>query len=570
MDELVVVGYGVQRKSDITGALTQVTEKQIKQRPVQNALQAMQGKAPVVDITSNNRPGELGEVRIRGNRSLNADNDPLYVVDGIPLTAGFIADINSNDIASMEVLKDASATAIYGSRGANGVVLITTKKGTAGKVTINYDGTVTFSRINSMTDWMNSGQLMDWTRQSQINGGTYGGAYGTAPDPNYERGWYGNESYMDRVFRNGFEFNADGTPVLRQVTAEEKAMVYADMVPVYNSDKVFTQNWTDLITRTALTNNHQVSLSAGSDNSRLYMSFAYLNQESPMIDQDFERFTVNINGEISPRKWLKVGMALNASHSIQNYGIINNSTNSVAKDSYGLAVNMMPYAPAYDEEGNVLIAQTGVSQHNLLVNINESVNENRSYSTMFSSFAEVTLLPWLRLRTNFGSQFRNSRNGSFQGENWTNPLNVAPSGNPLVAYNRHKQELSWTLENLIYINKDFGDIHSLGVTLLQSAEKARNEDLNARAYEVTYPTSLWYNLWASKTSDGTFGSSFSEQTRASYMGRINYSLMDKYLVTLTGRYDGASVLAAGNKWDFFPSAAIAWKLDQEDFMQRFD
>lgn len=128
LDEVVVVGYGVQKKSDVTGALTQVTEKTIKERPVQNALQAMQGKAAGVQITSNNRPGELGDVRIRGNRSINASNDPLYVIDGIPMTAGSMADVNPNDIESMEILKDASATAIYGSRGANGVVLISTKR----------------------------------------------------------------------------------------------------------------------------------------------------------------------------------------------------------------------------------------------------------------------------------------------------------------------------------------------------------------------------------------------------------------------------------------------------------
>ena len=186
LDEVVVVGYGVVKKSDVTGALTKVSEKQIKERPVQNALQAMQGKAPGVDITTNSRPGELGDVRIRGNRSITADNDPLYVIDGIPMVAGSIADINPNDVESMEILKDASATAIYGSRGANGVVLITTKKGKVGKVSINYDGTVTFSKIHSMTDWMDSGELIDWKRQAYINTGAYSGTYGNAPDPNIE------------------------------------------------------------------------------------------------------------------------------------------------------------------------------------------------------------------------------------------------------------------------------------------------------------------------------------------------------------------------------------------------
>lgn len=149
LDEIVVVGYGTAKKSDLTGALTSISEKQIKERPVQNAVQALQGKAAGVDITSNNRPGEVGIVRVRGNRSINASNDPLYVVDGIPLSAGSISNINPNDIASIEILKDASATAIYGSRGANGVILITYKQGKKGKVSIDYDGSTTFSKIHS-------------------------------------------------------------------------------------------------------------------------------------------------------------------------------------------------------------------------------------------------------------------------------------------------------------------------------------------------------------------------------------------------------------------------------------
>lgn len=567
LDEVVVVGYGTQKKSDVTGALVSITEKQIKQRPVENALQAMQGKAPGVDITTNSRPGQLGEVRIRGVRSINAGNDPLYVVDGIPLTAGSVADINPNDIASMEILKDASSTAIYGSRGANGVILISTKKGKSGKCSVNYDGTVTFSRINSVTDWMGSGELLDWQRSAYINGGTYGGAYGNAPDPSRDRSlFFGTDSYMDRIVRTAYKLNDDGTPVLRTATQDELDKGYAAQVPVYNSSDLYNQNWTNLITRTGITNNHQISLSSGTDKSTLYMSFAYLNQKSPMKDQDYERFTVNINGDITPTKWLKVGMGLNATHSIQNYGMVSNSSNSVAKDSYGLSLGMMPYAPAYDDNGKVLNPGVGVSWHNLLVDINQGTNETRNYGAMFSSYAEITFFPWLKWRTNFGAQYRNSRVGSYYGEDYTNPYQFDSTA-PGVAYDSQTQNMSWTLENLIYINKTFNKIHSFGLTLMQSAEKYRTEGLSDRAYEVTYPTSMWYDIGDSNTSKTTAGSSLSQEQRTSYMARINYSLMDRYLLTLTGRYDGASMLAKGNKWDFFPSAALGWRIDQENFIK---
>ena len=581
LDEVVVVGYGVVKKSDVTGALTKVSEKQIKERPVQNALQAMQGKAPGVDITTNSRPGELRDVRIRGNRSITADNDPLYVIDGIPMVAGSIADINPNDVESMEILKDASATAIYGSRGANGVVLITTKKGKVGKVSINYDGTVTFSKIHSMTDWMDSGELIDWKRQAYINTGAYSGTYGNAPDPNIDGdllfsdngGGVSNYPYLNQYFQKAWEYNADGSYKMRPATDYEKEVLgYADQVPVYNSANIPTTPWTDYVTRTAITHNHQISLSAGSEKSNLYISLAYLDQESPMKDQDFKRYTANINGEIQATNFLKVGMGMNASHSIKNYGIINNTSNSTYKDSYGYAVAKMPFAPAYDEEGKPLNVDGGPSQYNPMLDVYQATNETRYYSVMFNSYGEIDFgkiwspVEGLKWRTNLGTQYRNSRYGSYYGNDFSNPLkHSAYAAN--TAFNQQGQNLSWTLENLIYYNKIFKNIHSVGLTLMQSAEYSRAEGLEVRAYNCTFPTALWYSVGNSDLTMDSPGSSFSEQKRASYMARMNYGLMDKYLLTVTGRWDGASMLAVGNKWDFFPSAALAWKMNEENFMK---
>ena len=575
IEEVVVVGYGTVKKSDLTGAVTQVSEKTIKERPVQNALQAMQGKATGVDITTNSRPGELGEIRIRGNRSINASNEPLYVVDGIPLASGSMADINPNDIASMEILKDASSTAIYGSRGANGVVLITTKKGKAGRVSINYDGTFTLTTINSLTDYMDAGELLDWQRQAYINTGSYSGAYGTAPDP--ERDYQlllGNQPYMRRIVNTAYQANPDGTYAMRPATEAEKAMGYADQVPVYNSENLFDQNWADLVTRTAKTNNHQISMSAGSDNSSIYMSFAYLNQESPMKDQDYTRYTFNINGEVKATKWLKMGMTMQGAYSLQDYGMLNNSENGGAKDSYGQARAMMPWAPAYDEDGNLMNPGKGIgpSADNVLLNISEGHNENRVWSFMNSSYAEVQFLPWLKYRMNFGYQYRQRRNGSYYGPNFTNPIGAAPiASEPNVGYYNSSTGNSYVMENLIYIDKSWNDTHTLGVTLLQSGQRSRNEGIWIRSQHLTYPSAMWYNL--SANSDGRphgYSTSYTTNTLASYMGRINYNFKSRYLITLTGRWDGASVLAHGNKWDFFPSAALAWRIDQENWMKKVD
>ena len=574
LDELVVVGYGQMRKSDITGALSRVTSKTIEERPVQNALQALQGKTPGVDITTNNRPGQLGDVRVRGNRSLLADNTPLYVVDGIPLTAGSMADINPNDIESIEVLKDASATAIYGSRGANGVILITSKKGQKGRISIKYDGSFTWSNLHSMTDYMNAGQLMDYQRQAAITGGTYNGAYGNAPDPDRDKALFmTNESWADRVLQSAYAYNADGTLQLRPATDYEiNTLGYAAQVPVYDSSKMLNTDWGKLVKRTGFTQNHQVSLSAGSDKSDLYMSFGYLKQNAVMKDQDYQRFTVSMNGDITPVKPVTVGLSMNGSVSTQNYGIVRNFDNTIAKDSYGQAMGIMPWVPAYNEDGTLLVGSaSGQAGHNIINDINQAQNEFRYYGLNLSSYFEIRLgdiwkpLEGLKWRTNFGAQFRHTRYGSFYDENWSNPMGFT-STEPRVGYDQNSTNLGWTLENLLYYNKTIG-VHSIGLTLMESAEKYRTEGINIRGYNVVYPTSKWYDLGNSDRDKLAWGTNYSMWTRNSYMARLNYSLMDRYLLTMTGRWDGASVLAKGNKWDFFPSAALAWKMNEESFMK---
>lgn len=578
LDEVVVVGYGTMKKSDVTGALTRVTSSVIEERPVQNALQAMQGKAAGVEISTNSRPGQLGDVRIRGTRSIDNSNDPLYVVDGIPLTAGSMADLNPNDIESMEILKDASATAIYGSRGANGVVLITTKKGIKGKASISYSGNVTFSKIGSMTDWMDSGEYVDWQMQKLINSDNYPGKYGTAPDPDQIANIFdlGNTPEAKVNFDRAWQKDASGNYVMRNATPEEIAKGYAAQVPVYNPSAYETTDWTKLVTRTGITQNHQISLSSGTETSNLYLSLAYLDQQAALKDQDYKRYSANISGEITPMPWLTVGMGIKASHSIQNYGIINNSSssNTGAKDSYSYALTLLPIYPAFDENGNPIqgVGFNNGLEHNPAWDIDKAINETRVTSMLLSSHLDIdfgkiwTPLDGVKWRTNLGAQTRNSRYGSYYGEEFSNPLENSAYA-PNTAYNDQDSSISWTLENMVFYNKTFLDAHTIGLTLMQSAEMYRTEGMDYRAYSCTFPTALWYALANSDTTRNGIGSSYSKQTRASYMGRVNYNFKDRYLLTLTGRWDGASVLALGNKWDFFPSAALAWKISEESFMK---
>ncbi|MCF0052109.1 TonB-dependent receptor [Dyadobacter sp. LJ53] len=569
LEEFVVVGYGTQKKSDLTGAISSLSEAQIRERPIQNVVQAMQGKISGVDVTTNQRPGEVGRIRIRGNRSINASNEPLYVIDGIPLSASEVNAINPNDVASVEVLKDASATAIYGSRGANGVILINYKEGKKGQTSINYDVSYTATKIHSMTDYMNSGQLLNWQRQSHINGGTYTGKFGTAPDPDFDvQAFGGGEEYGINSIRTAYQWNPDGTVQLRAAAPEEVATGYAAQVPVYNADNLFDQNWAKLISRTGRTQNHLLSLSSGTDKSKVYLSMGYLDQLGTLKDQDFKRYSLNLKGDITPRKWLTVGLALNGVYSLQNYGTSENSSNSGAKDSYGQALALMPYARAFADNGQILNTNRGgLSAHNVLLNVDNSTNEHKLASLLSNIYAEVRFTDWLKYNVKFGAQYSDKEYGSFFGPNYTNPFSAVGTA-PLIGYNAHNKALGWTMENILFFNKQFG-VHNLGITALQSMQQNTTNSINIRAQGITFPTSQWYNLAANATGIPMgYGTSYSRSALASYMGRINYGLLDRFLVTLTGRWDGASVLANGNKWAFFPSAALAWKLEEEAFIKQ--
>lgn len=577
LDEVVVVGYGTVKKSDVTGSLVSVTSDVIKERPVQNVLQALQGRAAGMHVTSNFKPGELPVVRIRGNRSLNASNDPLYVVDGIPLISGNISDINPNDIASIEVLKDASATAIYGSRGANGVVLITTNKGAKGKVSVNVNSTYSLDSYHSLTDWMNGGQYIDRWRESLMNGGLYSTAQFTDLNTPVIRGYPDPDEDISRMQLSqdpvamesvlmGYEWEdfIGGTVRMRNTTAEEQAMGWPAQVPVYNSANIRSFDWIDQVTRQGITQSHQISLTSGTESSRLYLSLGYYDQLGVQRDQDYERFNTTVSGDITANNWLTLGASLIGSFSLQNFGFMGpNTSNTGSKDLYSRATEQFPYALPRDADGRwIRNAGGNLSLWNPIIDIDQTKNERRATSLMASLYAEIKFTPWLKYRMNFGPQFRHFRNGSWTGPDATSHLTNRPN---TAGYTR-TEDFSWVLENLLYADKTFGD-HTIGVTLLQSSQESRQERIATSVTSTIYDISYWYDLAANLNGvPGSYGTGFTSNTLMSWMGRINYSFRDKYLLTASGRFDGASVLAEGHKWHFFPSLAVAWKLHEEEFM----
>ena len=551
LDEVVVVGYGVQKKSDVTGAMIRVNSDELNSRPAANAFEAMQGKAAGVDIVSNERPGEIGTINVRGVRSLSASNTPLYVVDGIPLmsTSG-IETLNPQDIESIDVLKDASATAIYGSRGANGVILVTTKQGKAGKMSLNYSGTMTIENLQDYSEMMNSAEYIEWRRW----------AYYYKEPNKYPRG---DEPDKDSDY---LIFNGAKDPYAwRNI---EKGWAGGS----WNASAVPTTDWADMVTQTGVTHEHTLSASGGTDKVQGYASIGYLDNEGTVKGQSYTRYTAKVSLNLDPTKWFKMGLNVNGTFSEQQYGSSAKAVGQMISDRpsnlYAASTSLYPYAVPFDDEGNRIDYPGGDDKVKTIVNEwNYSENERRMFRAIGSLYAQLNLgeifspLKGLRYRFNFGPDFRSYRNGSFADAN-----SVSREGTNRASLT-NQSDFSWTLDNLIYYDKEIGK-HSLGVTLLQSATKYRYEESSMAVLNIPLASAKWNALSKANISAlDDWGSDLVEKQLLSYMFRLNYDYNSRYLLTVSGRWDGASQLAKGNKWAFFPSAALGWRLDQEGFLQ---
>ena len=550
LDEVVVVGYGVQKKSDVTGALASVSSEELNTKPVSNAFEALQGKAAGVDITSSQRPGELGDIRIRGNRSLNASNSPLYVVDGVPLNSGGIETINPRDIESIDILKDASSTAIYGSRGANGVILITTKRGKTGALTLNYSGSVTIENLVDKSPAMSASDYITWRRWAYYNANPSTNPMGNQPDYDRDQDYFSGDAAALANVNKGW---VNGT---------------------WDGSKVTDTDWGGMVTQTGITHEHTLSASGGTENMQGFFSFGYLNNEGTQKGQEYERYNMAMSVDLQAKPWFKMGGSINAAWSVQDYGYsrTGQSSKSGPTDIYGAAKAIPRYTVPYDENGDIIL-NPGGSVTNVYTVVDEwtKSNDNRqTFRALGSFYAQVDFgkiwepLDGLSYKFAFGPDFRHYRKGIFIDS--SSAVRAGGSNYASWASERH---FSWTLDNMIMYNKTFGE-HSIGVTLLQSASKYNMESGSMSEQNVLIPEFLWNNMGLIDITNtkyaASMGTGLSESQLASYMARVNYSFKDRYLLTVSGRYDGSSVLADGNKWDFFPSAALGWRIDQEDFM----
>jgi TonB-dependent starch-binding outer membrane protein SusC len=548
LDEIVVVGYGTQKKSDITGSVVSVSSQQITERPVTNVFQALQGKAAGVDITTSLRPGTLGSISIRGSRSLTASNSPLYVVDGIPILSNSgIETLNEQDIESIEILKDASATAIYGSRGANGVVLVTTKRGNDGKFQLNYSGSLTNEKMAWRSDYMDVAEFMEFSRW-----GAYYQSY------NATTGIY------SRLPGNTPTLANDGT--INYFTAEPTAWQNIQKgwaSGTWDPSKVETFDWLGVVTQPNWTQDHTISASGGTKTMKAYGSLGYLDNQGTTKGQEYKRYTMRTNVELIPREWIKFGAGINGSWQYQDYGQSRTGGSSnVTTDLIAAAARIEPYSLPYDEAGNRIVHPGGKARvWNVIDEWKYSTNQRETLRLLGSLFTEINIFKGLRYRMNFGPDFRFYRNGYYNDSR--SIVRELSAANASVS---NAKDFSYTIDNLLYYDNKFG-AHNIGVTLLQTASKWTSESSSISGQGVEFPSQMWYNLGSLTSAQlSAWNSDLTERQLESYMARVNYNYNNKYLLTLSGRWDGASQLAEGNKWAFFPSAAIAWRLDQEKFM----
>ncbi len=542
LEELVVVGYGVQKKSDVTGATARVGEQELKSMPVKNALEALQGRTSGVDITSNQRPGEVGGIQIRGTRSINASNAPLYVVDGMVVQNGGIENINPQDIESIDILKDASATAIYGSRGANGVVLVTTKQGQKGKMQLNYTFNLTVDKMKDVMDMMSASQWLEYSRTAKRNMGSY-----KSDKSDYDQ---------DKAAFGG-------------VAASWANIEQAYSGGSYDPSKVGSFDWASYGEQTGVTQEHTLSASGGSDTFKGYASFGYMKQKGTQPGQEYERYNLKTSFEVTPVPFFTFGSSVLASYGLQDYGYSFTKSVTGAGDLYGALRAMLPWTVPYDADGNYILNPNGdVNIINPIRELDYNTNKRNTFRISAAINAQVNFgeiwkpLEGLSYRIQFGPEFRYYTVGIANAADGING-----DGNNVAQYS-NDQRRSWTLDNLIYYNRTFADVHSLNLTLMQSASKYHTESGSMKASNVASAEELWYNLSSSSTL-ASFGTGLTETQMASYMGRVNYSFMDKYLLTASVRWDGASQLSEGNKWETFPSVALAWRLDQEEFIDLY-
>lgn len=505
LDEVVIVGYGAVKKSDLTGSVSSVSSEEITQVPVSSVSGTLQGRAAGVNVSqASGQPGQGVVIRIRGNNSISGGNNPLYVVDGFPLNE-LGSDLNPEDIKSMEILKDASSTAIYGSRGANGVILITTKRGANNKVKTSYHG------------------------------------------------FWGNQSLrkkIDLLDRDSY------VEMANTIAAEE------GNPPVFNTDEIASlpnNDWQDLVYRNAMMQSHQIAVSGGNESTKYYTSLNYLDQEGVIKNSGFTRYSVRANGDFKISE--KFSVKNNFSVMWSEY----NQTFDDAADGYGAipftTLVMPPTSPIRESNGNYSVFSGVPWGGTNPVGFSERDKYQKLNSRILGSVDLIyKITDDLSFKTSLGINALNTTINSYR------PIGIISNGpSDGQASKGFSKATSIINENILNYIKEI-DKHNIGAMAGMTFQKDKSDGLSVSG--TGFLTDVFENnVIQSANNIGTPQTSYNDATLISYLGRVNYGFDERYLLTLTGRYDGSSKFGKNNKYAFFPSLALAWKVSNEAFLK---
>ncbi|HEX3006570.1 MAG TPA: SusC/RagA family TonB-linked outer membrane protein, partial [Bacteroidales bacterium] len=523
LQEVVVVGTSM-KKSDLTGSVVRISSDKLKELPVTNVNQALQGRMAGVYIQRSPVPGENASIKIRGNNSIQFGTSPIYVVDGIVLDGGFNL-VNPDDIATIDVLKDASATALYGSRGANGVVVITTKKGSKGG-SVSYDGWMGFSEFTKTMPLMNARQIYD------LRVDAYANAYMDA-NPTADRQAYINNSLLG-----------------------DNSIAFAD----YEKEAIAqgkSYNWLDEVTRSGFQQNHSLSFSGASDKTNYYMSFGASQQDGLIKNSDYTRYTGKVNMEHNVKKWLKIGT--NTSYARTKEGLAEGSvfTNAMLANPMYAVNDTDTYMKWAD------LIQTGT--HNPLKSLTITGDRNQNRLTS-ANFVNINPVDGLNIRNTLSIDVMN------QQEFWYIPKDVGQSiQNSLdgEATQRKDNWLNWEWDASVSYDKTFGKhrVSALVATNISKNDWNYNQ-LNARGFASDDFKYMYVN-GATLKDKFLLYSDFTISTLVAYVQRVNYSFANKYYATVTIREEGSSKISKDYRWGTFPSVALGWNISEENFMKGF-
>ena len=504
LEEVVVIGYGTARKSDVTGSIASVGGDKLQEMPSTNITYALQNRVAGVDMTqTSSQPGATMQIRIRGTRSLTASNDPLVVLDGIPFM-GNLSDINPGDIKSMDILKDASSTAIYGSRGANGVILITTNRGAQGTpAKFTYNGYVGAKSVFSKYP------MMDGPKYAEM-----------------------------RKYAGKFENSLD------------------------ESDDTNT-DWQDLLYRTGMVNSHDVSVAGGTNNGSYSFGAAYYKDQGVIPTQNYTRYSLRGSFDQGVGKYFRFGLTTNSNYNItkgSNVGPYSVLNNTPLANPYNADGSLKRTVKLNSQDENFVVTR------DLVEDLEDSwLNEKKGFGTYNNLFAEVQC-PWvkgLKYRVNLGLNYRSTKGGVFTGEG----INSSTADTPSTASLEHTETTNWAVENLITYDRTFGK-HQLNIVGMYSAEETVYTKSHIAARDIPAEYLQYYNLGRAEGNITVNPDNWDYQKSGlmSWMGRVMYTYDNRYMLMATVRADASSRLAKGHQWHTYPAVSAGWNIGQESFM----